>query len=329
MSSEIRVAVLGCGSIGRRHARNAQGLAGAQVGCYDTALDTATVLAAEVGGVAHSRLEDVWSWHPQVVIIAAPSDLHIALASEAIGHGCDVFVEKPLSHSLDGVDALCAAAAEADAVTMVGCNMRFHPGPAAVKRLIDAGEIGTVLSSRVQTGSYLPRWRPGSDYHQSYSASAEAGGAVLDCIHEIDLALWYHGPARLLAAAIRPAASLGLGTDGLAELLLEHDSGVLSSVHLNFVQRDYRRSCQIIGDRGTIYWDFVEGPVRVFGEDGVERVDAVQPESWDVNDMFVDELYHFIDCVRDRKPTTNPLEGGADALRIAVAARRPQQALSP
>lgn len=325
----MRVAVIGCGSIGRRHARNVQCLADAQVGCYDTAIDTATAVAAEVGGVAHAQLEDVWSWRPHVVIVAAPSDLHIALASEAIEHGCDVFVEKPLSHSLDGVDTLCAAAAEAGAVTMVGCNMRFHPGPAAVKRLLDADEVGSVLSSRLQTGSYLPRWRPGSDYRQSYSASPEAGGAVLDCIHEIDLALWYHGPARLLAAAVRPASSLGLGTDGLAELLLEHDSGVLSSVHLNFVQRDYRRGCQIIGDRGTIYWDLVEGAVRVFGEDGVERMRATQPESWDVNDMYVDELHHFLDCVRARTPTANPLAEGAAALRIAAAARRPMQALSP
>jgi predicted dehydrogenase len=327
VQNDLRVAVLGCGSIGRRHARNLNVLGVAQVGCCDPDAAAAAALADEIGGSAHAEAPAVWAWQPHAVIVAAPNELHVPLAAEALAHGCDVFVEKPLSHSLDGVDALCEAARAAAAVTMVGCNMRFHPGPASVMRLLQAGEIGGVLSSRIQTGSYLPRWRPGTDYRASYSAAPDSGGAVLDCIHEVDLALWYHGPARLLAAAVRPAASLGLAADGLAELLLEHESGVLSSVHLNFVQRDYRRGCQVIGECGTIYWDFADGTVRVFGEDGVERRCKPQPDGWELNDMYMDELRHFLECVLTRAQSCNPLEAGAAALRIAVAARGRGQAL--
>jgi predicted dehydrogenase len=318
--SAIRVAVIGCGSIGSRHARNLRSL-GVRISCYDPVAGSAQAIASEVEGHAFDHLEGMWDWRPEAVIVAAPTQEHVPLALEALAHDCDLFVEKPLSHSLDGVEELCEEAARRGRVTLVGCNMRFHPGPAAVKRLQDAGEIGAVQSSRIQTGSYLPRWRPGSDYRESYSASGEAGGAVLDCIHEIDLALWYHGPASLLAAVVRPATVIGLATDGLAELLLEHESGVLSSVHLNFVQRDYRRCCQVIGERGTIYWDFAEGVVRVHGEDGAERLREQQPAEWDVNDMYMDEARHFLDCVRSRAATVNPLTGGVAALRIAAVAR--------
>jgi predicted dehydrogenase len=274
-----------------------------------------------VAGHSFDHLAGVWDWQPQAVVVAAPTEEHMPLALDALAHDCDLFIEKPLSHSLAGLEELCAEAARRERVTLVGCNMRFHPGPAAVKRLQDAGEIGAVQSSRIQTGSYLPRWRLDSDYRESYSASEEAGGAVLDCIHEIDLALWYHGPASLLAAAVLPASGIGLATDGLAELLLQHESGVLSSVHLNFVQRDYRRCCQVIGERGTIYWDFAEGVVRVYGEDGAERLREGQPAEWDVNDMYMDETRHFLDCVRTRAATVNPLTGGVAALRVALAAR--------
>ena len=151
---------------------------------------------------------------------------------------------------------------------MVGCNMRFHPGPATVRRLLEEKALGTPLCARLQTSSFLPRWRPEQDYRKSYSASPDSGGAILDCIHEIDLADWYFGPGIVLASAILPASCLGLTTDGAAEILISHDSGVLASVHLNFMQRDYRRGCQIAGTDGTIYWDFAMRYVEVFGEDG-------------------------------------------------------------
>ena len=143
--------------------------------------------------------------------------------------------------------------------------MRFHPGPATIKRLLGQGAIGEVIAARIQSGSFLPRWRTQQHYHGSYSASPLWGGALLDCIHEIDLALWYFGSATIAGAATLPAKSLGLETDGLAEIILEHGTGVLCSVHLNFVQRDYRRTCQVIGSEGTIYWDLADHCVEVFG----------------------------------------------------------------
>jgi predicted dehydrogenase len=144
---------------------------------------------------------------------------------------------------------------------------------------------------------------------------------VLDCIHEIDLALWYFGPARVAAAVALPATSLGLETDGLAEILLRHESSVLSSVHLNFVQRDYRRCCQVIGTEGTITWDFTRQQVELYGPDGsVEQV-FPQPAGWEINQMYLDELAHFVAAVRDGQPTINPLAGGQAALRIALSVR--------
>jgi predicted dehydrogenase len=223
---------------------------------------------------------------------------------------------------MDNLDDLLELVARRNLVTMVGCNMRFHPGPAMIKRLLKEGAIGKPLSARLQTGSFLPRWRPAQDYHQSYSASAEWGGAILDCIHEIDLALWYLGPARVHAAIHLPAQSIGLETDGLAEIILRHESGAVSSVHLNFVQRDYRRGCQIIGTEGTISWDFSEDYVRVFGPDGSLRESLPKPEGWQINQMYVDEMTHFLAAVRNGTQTMNPLEGGVAVLDVALTARR-------
>ena len=247
------------------------------------------------------------------------SDLEIAQA--AASRGCHLFIEKPLSHSLKGVHTLEQEVQKRGLVAMVGCNMRFHPGPAAIKRLIDKKVVGRVIAARVQTGSYLPGWRPRQDYRQSYSASAVWGGAILDCIHEIDLALWYFGPAGLAGAAWLPATAIGLKTDGLAEILLQHQSGILSNVHLNFIQRDYRRTCQVIGSEGTIYWDFNDHGVKVLGPDGGLIKEIPEPAGWQPNQMYVDELDHFLKMVQKLTPSSNPIAGGVAALKIALAVK--------
>ena len=318
----MRFIVIGCGSIGRRHIANLMALDAGEIIAFDTQSEQRRMVEEKFEIKTVSTLEDGWKECPTVALIAAPSNLHIPLAMEAAKRDCHLFVEKPLSHTLDGVEELLTVVEAHHLTTMVGCNMRFHPGPIIVKKLLDEKIIGEVIAARIQTGSYLPRWRPWQDYRQSYSASPEWGGAILDCIHEIDLALWYLGPAKLKTSAHLPARSIGLETDGLAEIILQHSSGALSNIHLNFVQRDYRRTCQIIGSEGTLYWDFEERAVRFYNAGGDFAQTYREPEEWTANRMYLDELKHFIEAIRSDTPTINPLSGGIATLEIALAARR-------
>lgn len=318
----MRIAVIGCGSIGCRHLRNLQSLGYTDLVVFDPMPEARRRVQSEFSVVSYATLDQVWRQQPDVVLITAPSHLHVELALTAARSGCHLFIEKPLSHSLDGLNTLCIEIQRQGLVTMVACNMRFHPGPAMVKRLIEERLIGQVIAARIQAGSYLPRWRPQQDYHQSYSASPEWGGAILDCIHEIDLALWYFGPASVVGAAHLPAGAIGLKTDGLAEIILRHKSNVLTNVHLNFVQRDYRRTCQVIGGEGTIYWDFSERQVNVYGVDGELAQRLPEPDGWQLNQMYINELEHFLQAVKQGANTVNPVSEGIATLEVALMARQ-------
>jgi predicted dehydrogenase len=316
-----RCLVLGCGSIGLRHIQNLLALRVKEVFAFDVSAERSQAARAELGIDIAENLEAAWARRPQVVLIATSTQTHIPLALQAATRGCHLFIEKPLSYAEEGLGQLAAEVEQRQLVTMVGCNMRFHPGPATVKKLIEANAIGDVIAARIQTGSYLPGWRPQQDYRQSYSASPDWGGAILDCIHEIDLAWWYLGAAKVLAAAHLSARSIGLETDGLAEIILAHRSGALSNVHLNFIQRDYCRVCQIIGSEGTIYWDFGSHQVQLYGLEGKLKQTYPEPAGWQINQMYLDELRHFLQSVRRSAPTTNPVAEGAAVLQIALEAR--------
>lgn len=317
----MRLAILGCGSIGRRHARNLTALGQTDLVLFDPDPSARTALEGAPSASFVETIEEVWRSRPEVVFVTSPPHLHVSQAREAARRGCDLFIEKPLSHTWDGVDELSVEVEQRGLVSMVGCNMRFHPGPARVRELLTEGVIGRVISARIHAGSYLPEWRPGTDYRQSYSASdGKGGGAILDCIHEIDLALWYFGPGRLAAAASTPAETIGLDVEGTAEILIQHDSGVLSSVHLNFVQRNYRRGCEVIGSDGSLYWEFAEGMVRSVLADGT-RTQTLLPGRG-VDQMYRDEIAHFLGSVGRRASTGNTVKESLPALRIALAARR-------
>jgi predicted dehydrogenase len=315
-----RIAILGCGSIGLRHLRNLLALGYRDIVAYDP-IEEARAAARDLGAHACTHLDAIWEHEPDVALICTPSNLHPAHARAAAEHGAHLFIEKPVAHSLAGLTELTDLIAANGLIDLVGCNMRFHPGPALLKSLLAQESIGPILSARLHTGSYLPRWRPHQDYRASYSASPEWGGAVLDCIHEIDLALWLLGPAYLHAALTLPATAIGLETDGLAELLLAHANGALSSVHLNFVQRNYRRSIEVIGADGSLTWDFNQAVVCWYGPDGQIRQSYPQPENWALNDMYGAEMHYFLSCVRDGIPTFNTVAHATETLRIALQAK--------
>jgi predicted dehydrogenase len=316
------VAVIGAGSIGSRHLRNLEQLGVERLLVCEPDSTQQERLQAELP--AHKyypNLEDTLEENPEAVIVASPSAYHEEHTAAALARRCAVLVEKPLSYRLGRTGILAQEAEDNQIITMVACNMRFHPGPATVHRLLNAGAIGDLISYRVHTGSYLPDWRPHQDFRESYSASVETGGAILDCIHELDLALWYAGPARLIAAKRLPGRPIGLETDGLAEALIQHETGALGSIHLNFIERDYRRSCVCIGTEGTLDWNFHRNEVMQFGRKGVDPVAHPLPDDWQINDMYAAEMRHFLDCVAAGTPTQNSIAQNLPCLKLALDIR--------
>jgi len=316
------IAVIGAGSIGSRHLRNLEQLGVERLLVCEPDSTQREQLQAELPTHKYySNLKDTFGEDPEAVIVASPSAYHEEHTAAALARRCAVFVEKPLSYRLGRTGVLAQEAEDKRIVTMVACNMRFHPGPATVHRLLNAGAIGDLISYRVHTGSYLPDWRPHQDFRESYSASVETGGAILDCIHELDLALWYAGPARLIAAKRLPGHPIGLETDGLAEILLQHDPQVVGSIHLNFIERDYRRSCLFIGTEGTLEWDFHQLEVKQFSSGQEDIVKHPLPSEWKLNDMYVDEMRHFLDCVALGRPTQNSIWQSLACLKLALQVR--------
>jgi predicted dehydrogenase len=266
------------------------------------------------GALLTENEKDALSQAADAALICSPTALHVQQARHAIKHGLHVFVEN--------TDALIREAAAGERVVLVGCNLRFFPSLRLVKRLLEEGRIGKTLAVRAHCGYYLPFWHPQTDYRNGYSASQNTGGGViLDSVHEFDYLRWLFGEVAEVFCYAGTVSKLEIDTEDNADILLRFSSGVAANVHLDYLQRTYRRSCELIGEEGVIVWDYIAQVVNLYGK--ADRHVEVFLENINVerNQMFVDEMKHFVACIQgEEKPALDASEGRA-VLGIAIAAK--------
>lgn len=306
----ITAAVLGQGSIGRRHAGVLSEL-GCRVRTWDPAHDRTGSEAGAEDALAGA----------DVAVVASPSIHHREQIALALDHGCHVLVEKPPATTAEGLLELATRAEAERRVVAVAFNLRFHPGPEAVADIIRSGGIGRPLTAQVAFGSYLPDWRPGTDYRESYSARAELGGGILlDAIHELDYAGWVLGPAVDVDARLARVSELELDVEDTAILTSRHSSGALSTITLDFLDRVYHRGCRIVGSEASVAWSWEGAAVRLLAPGGVREIPA--PSSA-IAESYQRQMRAFLEAVATGvlAPPLCGLGDAAATMRLADAAR--------
>ena len=272
-----------------------------------------------------SDLEEALSDRPDVAFICNPSSLHVPVALRAARAGCHLFIEKPLSHNSEAVSELIKLIDGKKLVGMMGYQMRFHPCLQYLHELLSRRAIGEVIAVRAEVGEYLPDWHPYEDYRHMYAAQEKLGGGVLlTQIHEIDYLQWLFGTPRRLLALGGHLSSLEIDVEDVVSILMECQvDGQLIPVHLqqDYIQRPASRTCQVICNDGKILVDLRALTVKVFDDKGKE-IESKFYEGFDRNQLFVDEIQHFLACIeRQEKPLVS-IGDGAQSLQIALAAKQ-------
>ena len=197
---------------------------------------------------------------------------------------------------------------------MVGYNLRFQPAMQVMRQQVIEGTIGQVLCLLAEVGQYLPDWRPKSDYSLGVSAQGRlGGGVVLELSHELDYARWLMGEVKNVSAQTKKLSNLKLDVEDTANIQLTFISSALGNIHLNMIQRDSSRTCKLIGTEGTLIWDGISNRVSLYSAKTKTWHRIFEKKNADRNEMFVNELKYFLDCVT---MGSKPLITGQDGLRV-------------
>ena len=313
----MKFLIAGLGSIGRRHFRNLREMGENDILLYRT--HKATLPDDELAGVpVETDLHDALAHKPDAVIVSNPTALHLDVAIPAAEAGCHLFLEKPVSHSMEGVDKLREAVARNGVRVLVGFQFRFHPGLRTVKDLLARGEIGQPVSVRAHWGEYLPNWHPWEDFRVGYAARPElGGGVVLTLCHPLDYLRMLLGEAEV-AWSLTSNQGLGLPVEDTAEIGLRFANGAVGSVHLDYVQRPPGHWLELVGTEGTIRWDNADGAVKIFRVSNNDWETVLPPAGFERNTMFADEMKHFVAIMRGEQSPACTLEDGVKVLEMCL-----------
>jgi predicted dehydrogenase len=313
-----KVLVVGTGSIGSRHIANLLSL-GADVLTYSYRSEPRSEPWRDHVRV-FQRLDDAFAAEPDAIVVANRTDQHLDVALRGAREGRALFIEKPLSYSLTGIDELVRESESRALVVESGFMLRLHPNAMWLKSFLEAGELGDLFYCRAVAGQHLPDWRPTQDHRASYSASAVCGGVIFDLSHELDLVAWLFGPIDAVQAMTAHAPSLQIQSEAIAQIGLRTAGGLLAQVHMDYVRPVYGRTLEVAGSQGVVTWDYVEGIVSMtIPGNGARTVHRV-PATFARNDFFLAHMRHFLARLADRSlAPVSSLSDGVAALRTALA----------
>jgi len=351
----MKILIAGLGGIGQRHLRNLRTLLGDGVEIFavdprgnipvitdDLQVEAGASLEKKYGLKIFPQLEPALALKPDAAFICTPTSLHISTALLAARAGSHLFIEKPLSHSLEQVDELFHQVDQGGLTAVVGYQMRFHPCLKRLHALIQEKKVQRILSVRAEIGEYLPGWHRYEDYRQMYASRQDLGGGViLSQIHELDYLYWLFGLPKSVYALGGHLSRLEIDVEDTAEILMKFnldDQSVPVSLHVDYLQRPGCRSCDVIGDGGKVLVNLSALSVEVFDSEG-KQVETSHYTDFQRNQMFLDELNGFLARVQGShdpgKKLTVPegqMQGGMPgslvsvqeascSLRMALAAR--------
>ncbi|WP_147818827.1 Gfo/Idh/MocA family protein [Salidesulfovibrio onnuriiensis] len=330
----MKALFLGLGGVGQRHLRNLLSvMPDAQLGAvrhtdrafeigFDLQPDYSVDIMEKYGIARFSSLEEGVAWQPDCAIIASPTSAHMDQTTALVRAGVPVFLEKPVSADSEGLDELLALMEEKHTPVMVGYMFRFHPGVQRFMDLVEEQAAGRMHSMHVQLNSYMPSWHSYEKYNEFYAGRKDlGGGAVLSEIHELDLVAAMFGRPEKVFASGGKLSSLDMDVEDTVCSLMEYrlDGRPFPvTLQMSFVQRPPVRTITIHAENGFVRWDGMRSLVTVeHVEQGTRKEDF---SSFDRNEMFVEEIRHFVDCVRSgAEPKTNlsrVVEGHRLALEI-------------
>lgn len=330
----VKLAVVGAGLIGRRHAEHIAAEPRATLCAVVDPTPAGREVAAALGAPWFASFAEMLAANrPDGVVIATPNQLHVRNGLEAVAAGIPAIVEKPLADDPAEGERLVEAAEKAGVPLLTGHHRRYNPMIRKAKEIVESGRLGQVLALH---GTF---WlmKPDDYFDALWRREKGAGPVLLNLIHDVDLFRYLCGEVVSVQAQMSNAVR-GHAVEETAVILLRFASGVLGTVTVSdsivapwswemttgenpaYPQQD--QGCyQIGGTHGALTIPQLEiwsNPgQRSWWEPLLRERVHVAPE-----DPLRVQIRHFCDVIRDGATPIASGREGLNTLKVIAAVQR-------
>lgn len=324
---KVRFGIIGCGMIADFHYRAIGEIEGAEVtGCVDAYAPSAERFASAHNLKKYDTLEEMLA-DPDIdaVTICTPSGLHTQQAIDAMQAGKHIVCEKPMSLTLADADRLIAVANESGVKVCIISQFRYAPAVQAVKKAIDAGALGNIVSGSLQMKYYR------SDEYYASGAwrgtkAMDGGGCLMNQgIHGVDVFRYLMGPLKSLTGYAR-TQQRHIEVEDSAAAALEFANGAVGTLEGSTVcYPGYPRRIEICGDKGSVVleetsvlrWDVADYDIGVPVGAAATNVGSSDPKAIDVSG-HTRQIRNFVNAILHGEELISPAESGRQALEIIL-----------
>lgn len=249
-------------------------------------------------------------------IVSNPTSHHARTIEDLLEMGMPLFIEKPIFSNVNQ-EALIERIKQADILTYVACNLRFLDSLQYLKSYITEHPERRVNEVNVYCGSYLPEWRPGTDYKQCYSARPELGGGVnIDLIHDIDYVYWIFGTPQKTLGVCRSVSTLEIESFDYANYLMFYPT-FTASITLNYYRRDYKRTLEVVFEDQT--WLLNLKTNQIIDSNG----NIVYKGQNTPLETYYNQMAYFLNLLKTNQKAENDAQEAYKVLQICLNYERP------
>lgn len=340
MGIHMKILMIGLGSIGQRHVRNIRRIYGdsMELSAYrvrrlqQTFSDAMQIrdgvnLEEEYKIQCYSDLDEALKLKPDIVYVTNITSKHMECALKAAKAGCHIFLEKPVSDSMEGVKELERIVKENGCKVFMGYQNRYHVCVSRLREYLQQNRIGNLISVDAAFCERLATMHSYEDYAGTYMANKSMGGGpVLNLqIHDIDLLQWIFGMPKegSVQAIMGTHSNLKIDVEDHAVISYVADyqgREVTVTTRSDFLQYPPVHRMTVVGETGRIELDFNQAKIELIP--GVGEVITEVFDEFQRNDMFICELKDFMDSVTKDAPLKIPLEEGIKGLQIVMEAKK-------
>jgi predicted dehydrogenase len=247
-----KIAIIGCGRIGHRHAEQISRFATLTAVC-DTIPEKADKLGLAYHTKTYYSLDDLLINEKDidVVTVCTPNGLHAMHCIKALKSGKNVLCEKPLCINVDDAKKMIEAALENNKKLFVVKQNRYNPPVAFVKEILKNNSLGKIFSFQLNCF-----WNRPADYYTDWKGTKNLDGGTLftQFSHFIDLLYWYFGDVATVQSIKKNYQHPAIAFEDSGLVLFEMQSGVTGGMNysVNTYQQNMEGSLTILAEKGSL-----------------------------------------------------------------------------
>src|SRR4030042_2290051 len=301
----MKFLVIGLGSMGKRRIRNLQHLGERGIIGFDLRDDRRKEVEEKYNIKAFGDIDKAMAAKPDALVISTPPNHHIEYELMAVKNKKHFFCEAGIF--TDKLDEVKKLAEKNKLVAAPSCTMRFNQSVKKIKELVEQKKIGKLVAVTYHMGQYLPDWHPWEGITDYYVGQKETAATREMVPFELEWLTWIMGGIKEMSCIKGKVSNLEADIEDVYQLIFRFENNAIGNMLIEVVSRSPLRILRIIGDEGTIVWDWLDDTIRLYEAETKKWTDFKEEKGFKEKgylakeDMYIEEIRNFVNAIKGKE----------------------------